>query len=501
MSFEPIDSSNVKPDMWVRLASIIRDRYDEFDGFVILHGTDTMSYSASALSFMLEDQDKPVIFTGSQIPIGVMRTDGRENLITAIEIAAARINGEPAVPEVGLYFQNRLFRANRTTKYSAEELDAFRSDNYPALADVGVNIHYNTNYIRRPNGKGKLKVHTDLESRIIVVKLFPGLTEGIFTAMIDIEGVRGVVLETYGSGNAPTEKWFLDVLSSAISRGIPNIANDPAVVAFRLNILLATAQDKSVANIYDVTVDVDGTAVNLKELLFSKNLVEETGAGVWKITYIESNKASGDYKRIGTIVVNTGGKLLGELDYDEHWDISIEDGSYAWIYTDSYSNSYSYDIELPNSYTITCNGIGMWNLYSAGIKSVRSNSSNAKAGNWIIDYNIGFSYPMTYENVKKYEILVGGSAEGTVVDTEQLLFTHMIQSNLKFTNDCSTGTLLVGGIERVECAELPDLYPDLYPSGTVKIKWKSSGSCENMYVISYNGYARDSNGTEVTPDF
>lgn len=216
-----IDSSNVVPSNWVTLAELIRDNYDRYDGFVVLHGTDTMSYTASALSFMLENLEKPVVFTGSQIPIGVLRTDGRENLITAIEIAGARHEGLPVVPEVSLYFQNRLFRANRTTKRSAEALSAFRSYNYPPLAEVGVNIAYNNAAILRPASSGEpLRVATRLARGIEVIKLFPGLDEQILRAMLSAPGLRAVVLETFGAGNAPTCEWFIRTLEEAIGRGV-----------------------------------------------------------------------------------------------------------------------------------------------------------------------------------------------------------------------------------------------------------------------------------------
>ena len=220
LPFEPIDSSNVAPELWVRLADIIRENYERYDGFVVLHGTDTMSYSSSALSFMLENLGKPVVFTGSQIPIGVLRTDGRENLITAIEIAAAKEEGRAIVPEVSLYFQNRLFRANRTKKHSAEELSAFASHNYPALADVGVGIHYRYGAICRCDAGKTFSVNTAVSQDVAVVKIFPGMTEPVFRAMLSAEGVRGVVLETYGAGNAPTFGWFIGALEEAISRGV-----------------------------------------------------------------------------------------------------------------------------------------------------------------------------------------------------------------------------------------------------------------------------------------
>ncbi len=220
LPFEPIDSSNASSELWVRLAEKIAENYDRFDGFVVLHGTDTMSYSASALSFMLHNLAKPVVFTGSQIPIGVLRTDGRENLITAIEIAATKDNkGRAAVPEVSLYFQNRLFRGNRTTKQSAEELSAFASNNYPPLAEVGVSIHYNEQFIHRPEEGEEFFVQTAVESDVAVIKIFPGLTESILRAML-ASGAKGVVLETYGAGNAPTKEWFIGALKEAIDRGV-----------------------------------------------------------------------------------------------------------------------------------------------------------------------------------------------------------------------------------------------------------------------------------------
>lgn len=218
-----IDSSNVSPENWVTLAELIRENYRRYDGFVVLHGTDTMSYTASALSFMFENLAKPVVFTGSQIPIGVLRTDGRENLITAIEIAGAKdAEGRPLVPEVSLYFQNHLFRANRTTKRSAEALSAFYSFNYPPLADVGVNISYNHALIRHPehSTEEELRIHTSLSTDLCVIKLFPGISETVLRALLSAPNLKAVVLETYGAGNAPTSAWFLRLLQEAIERGI-----------------------------------------------------------------------------------------------------------------------------------------------------------------------------------------------------------------------------------------------------------------------------------------
>ncbi|MBO5661154.1 MAG: asparaginase [Tidjanibacter sp.] len=220
LPFEPIDSSNASPELWVRLAEKIAENYDKFDGFVVLHGTDTMSYSASALSFMLHNVAKPVVFTGSQIPIGVLRTDGRENLVTAIEFASAKDSkGRARVPGVSLYFQNRLFRGNRTTKQSAEELSAFASNNYPPLAEVGVSIQYNDPYISRPKAGAPFGIQTALERDVAIIKIFPGLTESVLRAMLS-SGVKGVVLETYGAGNAPTKEWFIGTLREAIAKGI-----------------------------------------------------------------------------------------------------------------------------------------------------------------------------------------------------------------------------------------------------------------------------------------
>lgn len=221
ITFDPIiDSSNVNPKFWIELVDIIDKNYEKYDGFVILHGTDTMSYSASALSFMLENQTKPVIFTGSQLPVGAIRTDGKENLITAIEIAAAKRNDEPLVPEVCVYFENKLFRGNRTTKHNADYFNAFRSENYPALANVGIYINYNYNYIHYPTFKAKLITHRELDSNVAILKVFPGISENVVDAILNIKDLKAVVLESFGSGNALTEKWFIKKLEKAIEKGL-----------------------------------------------------------------------------------------------------------------------------------------------------------------------------------------------------------------------------------------------------------------------------------------
>ena len=215
-----IDSSNVAPHNWIELATILRDNYARYDGFVVLHGTDTMSYTASALSFMLENLAKPVVFTGSQIPIGVLRTDGRENLITAIEIAAAKENGVPVVPEVCIFFENDLLRGNRTSKINADNFNAFRSYNYPPLAHAGIYIKYDTGQVYHPVSRKPLKPHYLLDRNIAVLKLFPGISPQVVESILNIPGLKGVVMETFGSGNAPCYDWFLTMLKEAVSRGI-----------------------------------------------------------------------------------------------------------------------------------------------------------------------------------------------------------------------------------------------------------------------------------------
>lgn len=216
----PIDSSNMNISNWQKMAKIIEENYSKFDGFVVLHGSDTMSYSASALSFMLEDLAKPVIFTGSQLPIGDLRTDAKENLITAIQVASLQENKKPVIQEVCLYFEYKLYRGNRTTKISAEHFNAFTSPNFPELAESGVHLKVNYDVILKQKANKKLKVHTDFDDNVAILKIFPGINQKVLTAFFAIPNLKGIVLETYGSGNAPTEDWFVQTLEQAIHNNI-----------------------------------------------------------------------------------------------------------------------------------------------------------------------------------------------------------------------------------------------------------------------------------------
>ena len=221
ISFEnPIDSSNISPKSWVAIAEVIEQNYTAFDGFVVLHGSDTMSYSASALSFMLENLGKPVIFTGSQLPIGDLRTDAKENLITAIQIASLQENGKPVITEVGLYFEYKLYRGNRTTKISAEHFNAFTSPNYPFLIESGVHLKVNKDLLLPLDENQPLRVHKVFDTQVVILKMFPGINQKVLETLVHIPDLKGIVLETYGSGNAPTEEWFIELLQQAIISGI-----------------------------------------------------------------------------------------------------------------------------------------------------------------------------------------------------------------------------------------------------------------------------------------
>ena len=214
---EPIDSSNMNTEYYINIVEIIEANYTNFDGFVILTGSDTMAYTSSAISFMIENLQKPIIFTGSQLPIGDLRTDAKENLITSIEIAASRRNNKPIISEVCLYFEYKLYRANRTTKISAEQFEAFASKNYPALAESGVHLNFNENVLLKSIFFDKqLIIRKKLVIDVVILKLFPGITEIVVAAILNIKNLKGVVLETYGAGNAPNKPWFLDLIKKAI---------------------------------------------------------------------------------------------------------------------------------------------------------------------------------------------------------------------------------------------------------------------------------------------
>lgn len=221
ISFQPvIDSSNITVEFWYLLASTIEEQYDAYDGFVILHGTDTMAYTASMLSFMLENLNKPVVLTGSQLPIGKLRTDGKENLLTAVEIAAAKKNGRPLVPEVCIYFDTKLLRGNRTTKIDSEHFRAFDSHNYPPLAIAGIEIKFNEEFIIHPASNGILRVNSGIETEVAILKIFPGISESMVRSILNIQGLQGVVLESFGSGNVPNFNWFSKLIREATEKGI-----------------------------------------------------------------------------------------------------------------------------------------------------------------------------------------------------------------------------------------------------------------------------------------
>jgi L-asparaginase len=220
VSFEmPIDSSNINPGHWQVIGEVIKDNYDQHDGFVVLHGTDTMAFTASALSFMLEGLHKPVIFTGAQLPISEPRSDARENLITSLDIASARRNGTPLVNEVCIYFDYVLLRGNRSKKVESMQFDAFNSGNYPPLAKAGVKIDYNFSAMAVVS-PSSLTLRKSFETNISILKLFPGISQEIVHAILSIPGLKAVVMETYGSGNAPTLPWLTEELKRAIENGV-----------------------------------------------------------------------------------------------------------------------------------------------------------------------------------------------------------------------------------------------------------------------------------------
>jgi len=217
----PVDSSNMSPSFWTHIVNIIAERYAQYDGFVVLHGTDTMAYTASALSFMLENLTKPVILTGSQLPMGKLRTDGKENLITSIEIASMiDEEGHALIPEVCIFFNGKLLRGNRSTKQNADGFNAFESFNYPHLCEAGVEFTFNKHNIMRPDFTKPMVPHTAMDPNVVVFSLFPGIQESIVRHVLETPEVRGVIMRSYGSGNAPQESWFLHILRRATERGV-----------------------------------------------------------------------------------------------------------------------------------------------------------------------------------------------------------------------------------------------------------------------------------------
>lgn len=260
-TFDPlIDSSDVEPSLWIALAGLIEEKYEDYDGFVILHGTDTMAYSASALSFMIENLSKPVIFTGSQLPIGMPRTDGKENLISAVEIAAAKdAEGHALVPEVCICFDNILMRGNRTCKMNSDNFRAFRSENLPPLAEAGISIRYDSNIIRRPASwdEGPTFRKT-LDTRVAILKMHPGITPQIVRDIMCSPDTRAVIIETYGAGNAPSKEWFLEIVQAAASMG-KVILNVTQCIAGSVNMdIYATGKclkDAGVVSGYDSTTE------------------------------------------------------------------------------------------------------------------------------------------------------------------------------------------------------------------------------------------------------
>lgn len=220
ISFENlVDSSDMQPSHWIQIGRVIANNYADYDGFLVVHGTDTMAYTASALSFMLEGLNKPVILTGAQLPIGASRSDARENLITALEIASAKKNGLPVISEVCIFFDRFLIRGNRGKKVESSHFDAFQSENYPPLAESGIQIEYNYPMLK-PWQETRLRFHETLDTHVTILKLFPGINQKVVDGMLGVSGLKGVVLETFGSGNAPTSDWFINSLKSAIDRGI-----------------------------------------------------------------------------------------------------------------------------------------------------------------------------------------------------------------------------------------------------------------------------------------
>ena len=291
-TFDPlIDSSDVEPSLWVELTELIEARYDDYDGFVILHGTDTMAYSASVLSFMLEGLTKPVIFTGSQLPIGAPRTDGKENLISAVEIAAAKdCEGHALVPEVCICFDNILMRGNRTSKLNADNFRAFSSENCPPLAQAGINIRYNIAEIRKPDSWEKRPVfHKVLDTRVSILKIHPGITPQVVKDIVCSKDTRAVIIETYGAGNAPSKEWFTDIIAQAAKEG---------------KILMNVTQCAAGS----VNMDIYATGKCLKEAGVTSGYDSTTESALGKLFYL-----LGRFKDNGSVEQFIGMNLRGEI--------------------------------------------------------------------------------------------------------------------------------------------------------------------------------------------
>lgn len=291
-TFSPlIDSSDIEPSIWKQLVEIIEDKYEDYDGFVILHGTDTMAYSASALSFMCEGLTKPVIFTGSQLPIGVPRTDGKENLISAVEIAAAKdAEGHAVVPEVCIYFDNVLMRGNRTTKVNSDNFRAFRSENLPPLAEAGISIRYNSAIIRKPaDWRAKPLFHKTLDTRVSILKLHPGITPQVVRNILYGEESRAVIIETYGAGNAPSKEWFMEMIREVSQNG---------------KILMNVTQCRAGS----VNMDIYATGKNLKEAGVINGYDSTTESALAKLFFL-----MGHHEENLSVKINLEKELRGEI--------------------------------------------------------------------------------------------------------------------------------------------------------------------------------------------